>query len=145
MAGIGKLFKFGSKKPPEPPRKDYDGREQPQDGDSDEEGYMDPTACHSAMPPSSGSLSSKMPNYPPPRPNHPNIAPKMMDNSPRSQHRNPGDGYKPPVKPRPTRTQRNEGNNSKVSKKITVISNGREHDGFTKLIAKLIHVGLIVH
>lgn len=116
MAGIGKLFKFGGKKPPEPPRKDYDGREYSQEGDFDEEGYMDPATCHSAIPPSSGSLSSKMPNYPPPRPNHPNIAPKPMDSSSRSQHRNPGEGYKPPVKPRPVRTQRYEGSNSKVSR-----------------------------
>jgi hypothetical protein len=120
MAGIGKLFKFGSKKPPEPPRKDYDGRDQSTEGDSDEEGYMDPSVCHSVIPPSSGSMSSRMPNYPPPRPNHPpNIAQKPLDGSSRIQHHNPGEGYKPPIKPRPVRTPRStEGSQQRVSIKL---------------------------
>lgn len=102
MAGIGKLFKFGGKKPPEPPRKDYDGRHGSYDGDSDEEGYIDPATCHSVLPPSSGSLSSKMPNYPPPRPNHPVLSSShSMDRS----RKTPPE--KPAVKPRTVHTGRN--------------------------------------
>ena len=106
MAGIGKLFKFGGgKKPPETPRKDYDGRQPSGEGGSDEEGYVDPTTFHSMLPPSSGSLSSKMPNYPPPRPNHStNPAFHSLERS----HRGPSeDASKPPVKPRTVRPTRN--------------------------------------
>lgn len=104
MAGIGKLFKFGGKKPPELPRQDYDRRQNSGDGDSEEESYIDPANIHSVLPPSSGSLSSKMPNYPPPRPNHPMIPTShSLDRS----HKGPSENVtKPTVKPRTVHTNR---------------------------------------
>lgn len=105
MAGIGKLFKFGGKKPPEPPRKDYDERQGSCDGDSDEDlGYIDPATIHSVLPSSSGSLSSKMPNYPPPRPNH-SVVPSSHSLD-RSRKGPPENVCKPTAKPRTVHTAR---------------------------------------
>lgn len=69
MANLGKLFKMGNKKPAEPPRKDYEGKyRSTMDENEDEVGYLDPTAIHATQPPTNSS--SRMPNYPPPRPHH---------------------------------------------------------------------------
>ena len=65
MAGnLGKLFRFGGKKPLKKPTTDTAGS----NTSDEDEGYVDPTESCSTQPPGLSSTRQMIPNYPPPRP-----------------------------------------------------------------------------
>lgn len=107
MAHLGKLFKLGGKKTLDSTRRDHEGTYRSAlDELDDEGGYLDPTSIHATQPPLN-SNSSKMPNYPPPRPYHFPESKRFNDNVQRaSVPANFGDQFKAPQpKPRVQRPQ----------------------------------------